>query len=78
MPCYDERNSPSYVREETKRQLMESFTHNSHVAEMLCEATMIIREAKLEDKLSQDVRNWMMVHQLRDAEMMAQKGGFPK
>jgi hypothetical protein len=58
MPCYDERNAPSYVEKEVRRDAR----HNSDVAEMLC---WIIKNNK---KLTtnKDIDVWWLEHQIRD------------
>lgn len=70
MPCYDERNSPSYVREETRQAALEEYRHNSPVAELLC-WTLKSMEQETRVKFlahNKDLATWWGEHRTRDAE----------
>lgn len=69
MPCYDERNSPSYVREETAKEVRRDCRHNSDVAELLCTTLKALGVAGRGQVLPYhpDVAKWWAEHQTRDA-----------
>ena len=62
MPCYDDRNSPSNVYADAKRE----FTHNSPVAEYLCEALKLLTKHGLQSEVSPGLAQWWIDHQARD------------
>lgn len=66
MPCYDNRDSPSEVREEARKD----FRHNSDVAEMLCHVLSNIHPFAIAT-LPENIQQWWQEHQIRDA---ARKG----
>jgi hypothetical protein len=69
MPCYDPRDSSENVRAEA----LESFTHNSPVAEMLC---AVMKRISPENRLVlgkeiSGLTQWWTDHQARDAKKEA-------
>ena len=64
MPCYDPRNEPGYVLAEGKRE----WVHNSPVAQMLCEAMHLLEKHSPGVPVSDDLAQWWIAHQARDAE----------
>lgn len=61
MPCYDSRDSPSYVREEARAE----FRHNSDVAEMLCSVLSQLAAGN-GVTISAEMQLWWSEHQQRD------------
>lgn len=62
MPCYDSRNEPDNVRAEALRE----FTHNSPVAEMLCDLMRQADDGYVID-FSPELLAWWEEHKARDA-----------
>lgn len=82
MPCYDERNDPSYIRaelqEDTRRKVEEarvSFLHNSPVAELLCFVMTNTVPSKRAPLLAANSKLacWWRDHQERDRKVATDK-----
>lgn len=75
MPCYDERNEPSYVRAEAVAEARKSFLHNSPVAELLCFVLTNTVPSKRAPLLAANSKlaHWWKDHQERDRKVAADK-----
>ena len=62
MPCYDNRDSPSEVRAEARKD----FRHNSDVAEMLCHVLTHVPPSDIQT-MPKNIQVWWTEHQARDA-----------
>jgi len=72
MPCYDERDEPSFVRAEAQRE----WRHNSPVAELLCWSLVHMSEREQHRLLQMNpaLAQWWAEHQERDKRKAARNG----